>query len=288
MVWDEGLHRVVLFGGSGSNGSVLNDTWTWDGSSWTKLNLANPPTTTNLPFHMVYDPVDGEIIVLLPGSYAGSHFTPPQSCGLYDNDTGWGCTLTDAADPTVNPTANVSGGGMAYDPLRQQVIFDSSDQAGAAAALASVTYSFSPDPGTWVPFAPAHLPPPTSGAAYAWDDGSAQILRFGGSTGAAVDTNVLWAWNGADWQSFAFANGPAGRTDAAMAYDEARRQVLMFGGRAGNASFSDTWTIQSPVYTQWTQIDTATNPGVESSYRVAFAYDESTQRTVLFGGVNPC
>jgi Galactose oxidase, central domain len=39
MVFDPDKHRIVLFGGQGlaeGQGGLLNDTWTWDGTSWTE------------------------------------------------------------------------------------------------------------------------------------------------------------------------------------------------------------------------------------------------------------
>ena len=42
MAYDAATGTVVLFGGSGANGS-FSDTWTWDGSTWTKQNPAAHP-----------------------------------------------------------------------------------------------------------------------------------------------------------------------------------------------------------------------------------------------------
>ena len=44
LVWDDARGQVVMFGGTGSSGVPLGDTWVWDGSTWTeKTPLVSPP-----------------------------------------------------------------------------------------------------------------------------------------------------------------------------------------------------------------------------------------------------
>ena len=54
MAYDEKRPQVVLFGGEDSNGKLLNDTWVWDGSSWTKETPAHSPSVRLAPA-MAYD-----------------------------------------------------------------------------------------------------------------------------------------------------------------------------------------------------------------------------------------
>jgi hypothetical protein len=35
--------KVILFGGEQDANHILNDTWAWDGASWTELTVSNPP-----------------------------------------------------------------------------------------------------------------------------------------------------------------------------------------------------------------------------------------------------
>lgn len=35
-------NEVVLFGGN-ETGTLLNDSWTFDGTSWTQVSVSNPP-----------------------------------------------------------------------------------------------------------------------------------------------------------------------------------------------------------------------------------------------------
>jgi hypothetical protein len=66
MAFDLAAGRIVLFGGAtdwtGASAVVLNDTWEWDGTNWTKRN----PTASPPPRHyhaMTYDLARGAIVV---------------------------------------------------------------------------------------------------------------------------------------------------------------------------------------------------------------------------------
>src|SRR5262249_12382183 len=43
MAFDSARNRTVLFGGVDVNFNGLNDTWEWDGSTWTQLSPATSP-----------------------------------------------------------------------------------------------------------------------------------------------------------------------------------------------------------------------------------------------------
>src|SRR2546423_9496565 len=51
MIYDTKQGKVVLFGGGADccNGHYLNETWTWDGTTWAKLSPpSSPPARTNI------------------------------------------------------------------------------------------------------------------------------------------------------------------------------------------------------------------------------------------------
>jgi hypothetical protein len=45
MVYDAATSNVMLFGGVTNFGLPLNDTWTWNGTTWIKLAPAKSPPT---------------------------------------------------------------------------------------------------------------------------------------------------------------------------------------------------------------------------------------------------
>jgi hypothetical protein len=63
MTYDAATSTAVLFGG------FTNDTWTWDGTTWTKQHPATSPTARQLP-SMAYDAATSTA-VLFGGNIAG-------------------------------------------------------------------------------------------------------------------------------------------------------------------------------------------------------------------------
>ena len=60
MAYDGARGYVVLFGGS--DGSVRNDTWVWDGTNWTRKSPANSPPS-RLLHAMAYDAARGKVVL---------------------------------------------------------------------------------------------------------------------------------------------------------------------------------------------------------------------------------
>ena len=108
MADDPATGNVVLFGGNGAWGGIayLADTWTWDGTTWTKQFPATSPPARE-GGSIAYDPADLGNMVLFGG---------------YDNSSGWlgdtwtwnGTTWTEQF-PATSPLAR-EGASMAYDP----------------------------------------------------------------------------------------------------------------------------------------------------------------------------
>ena len=69
MAYDSARGVVVLFGGSGNCGGACDDTWEWDGTTWTQRTPSTSP-----PFRwghsMAYDSMRGVTIL-----FGGRNFT---------------------------------------------------------------------------------------------------------------------------------------------------------------------------------------------------------------------
>jgi hypothetical protein len=61
MAYDSNLGELVLFGGHTSSG-VLNDTWVWDGSTWSELPPAASPPARHAA-SMAFDPSSGQLLL---------------------------------------------------------------------------------------------------------------------------------------------------------------------------------------------------------------------------------
>jgi hypothetical protein len=62
MAFDPASGELVLFGGIGDNNQFFADTWTWDGTAWTNLNLSvSPSQRYGAP--MEFDPASGQLLL---------------------------------------------------------------------------------------------------------------------------------------------------------------------------------------------------------------------------------
>jgi hypothetical protein len=258
MVFDAATGTTVLFGGF--NGSELADTWTWNGSAWTKQSpTASPPALRGSA--MVFDAATNSV-VLFGGLGSG---------GLSADTWTWDGTTWTKQLPT-GPTAR-SGAAMAYDIATHDVVLFGGD---GSTALLSDTWVWS---GTaWTsPTLTAATPSPRFESSTAYDNSTQNVVLYGGegSSGAISDT---WTWNGINWTKQPVSS-PAGRFGAPMVYDAANNDVILFGGSDGTNNYAETWNWNG---TYWTSVSSATNPSAR--YLSSMAFDTLTNSAVLFGG----
>lgn len=111
MAYDAARQRVVLFGGFGGSGDVktlLQDTWEWNGSSWSLIASTGP---TPRQFHaMAYDPVRQRVVL-----FGGRGQDGTSTDDLWE----WNGTSWSIASGT-NAGARESF-GMCFDGVRQKL-----------------------------------------------------------------------------------------------------------------------------------------------------------------------
>ena len=69
MAFHTGLGLVLMFGGIQAGGTLLNDTWSWNGSQWNPFSTAHQPTARNGQ-RVVYYP-DKNYVLLFGGNVTG-------------------------------------------------------------------------------------------------------------------------------------------------------------------------------------------------------------------------
>ena len=211
--YDEASHQVVLFGGIGATGSALNDTWTWDGSTWV---LQHPPTSPPARAYaaMTYDPkardlvlVGGRSVNYSPSTVCsggiaagGPNATPgvahsPAACkasppNVFSDTWVWNGSTWRVAGTA--PTVLVGGTlSLGTDPTTGQVLMLGEKSAvGMNPACPSPAPSF--PPGTPIPqvAVPCTMSPRPSVAAWVWNGTSWTELTAGSvppEPGVAVD-----------------------------------------------------------------------------------------------------
>ncbi len=229
-VWDPVRQRVVMFGGYSvtSTARVLNnDTWEWNGTGWSLVNLAGP--TPRYMHAMAYDAARARIVMF--GGISG--------VGRLNNDTWLWNGSAWARDTSTPSPSERYGHAMAYDATRQRVVLVGGygNPPGVRRYLSDV---WEWDGVRWTERVPAgQVPTPRFFHAMAYDPTRSAVVLVGGRTGATTH-NDTWEWNGTAWRKT--SGEDAGRRESfQVAYDSARAKLTLFGGYGDRGRFSDTW-----------------------------------------------
>jgi hypothetical protein len=246
MTFDDTRGVCVLFGGNSFdllNGTIIefNDTWEWDGSTWT-LNQESDLSATNRPPYlqspvMAYDSARKRTVLI---GYPG---------GTWEWD---GTNWSEHAAPPLRVEA-----AMAYDSVRRVTVLFGGTLGGN---LLNDTWTW--DGTNWTLVATGQ-PPGRRQHAMTFDSGRQVMVMFGGNADnrlLAPQFNDTWEWNGQSWSLAAYADrfGLSSRTGHQIWYDTGGRKMLLFGGLHAelNADGSygdveahaDLWEARSPGY----------------------------------------
>jgi hypothetical protein len=233
MAFDKGGKRLLLFGGGAANSDPPhNDTWAWDGTTWTELH---PTTTPPLgeEARMVYDPdIPGILLVsqaaagnagyVTTWTWTGSNWSQLKPATSVTRRFGFGMAhFTNVGDVLVGgeagppPTGELNDvwifKGGTWTQLRQAtkpvagpcvMAFDA-DAGTLVLSPLEVGQTWTWDGSTWTSRHPAHSPTIVLFPAMGYDPFSRQVVLFGGKTDSLPGSPVLdqtWVWNGSDWQ----------------------------------------------------------------------------------------
>lgn len=234
MVYDS-VHGVcILFGGDLNGAGYLNDTWKWNGTTWTDLQVPDPKPSVRQGSGMAFDRNRG--VVVLFGGRDGGYFGDTWEFNLITNS--W--SLRHAGD-TGNISAPSPRGlqAMAYDSVRGvTTLFGGRD----ANEVKDETWEW--DGNAWNKRNPATVPHGRTWFTMAFDDHRNVSIIYGGlNCNPSTPCSDTWEWNGVDWAESMTNHMPGARGDHAMAFDSNRKVAVMFGGQLWPTPYyhTDTW-----------------------------------------------
>jgi hypothetical protein len=189
MTYDSVRNETVLFGGrsleSGSEfGSMLDDTWVWDGVTWTQKAPARHPSG-RIGHAVIFDASHAEVLL-----FGGRLAVFPSAL---DDTWVWdGVNWTERFPATSPPPTG--GHALAYSAIRAQVImFGGFDNGGFSRGD---TWSWN---GTeWAQLVPATSPPARTNHAMVYDSALRQIVLFSGGSLPGADRgnfNDTWVFD---------------------------------------------------------------------------------------------
>jgi hypothetical protein len=240
MAYDSRRGVCVMFGG-GTNifqhQLPFNDTWEWDGITWT-MRQANDPLLPDRPppLHgqlMAFDSSRGRTVLIATSWRENGDYIPCTYTWEWDG-TNW-TTFYTAPPPR-------SGGVLVYDPVRRVTVLFGGN--GWFDPLLNDTWTW--DGERWA-LVSTSGPPPREEHAMAFDVRRQVMVMVGGRWGDATENyNDTWEWNGTSWslQATAGTFGLTARRLHQMWYEPGQERLMVLGGsysyRAADGSYVHT------------------------------------------------
>jgi hypothetical protein len=243
MAYDYWRNRVVLFGGivGGVFGTNSDETWEWNGVTWTQLQPAVRPSPRR-GASMTYDAAHG-VCVLFGGGLAG---------GTDYNDTWeWNGATWTLRTPVTSPPARWQS-CLVGDSANGNVLMFGGSWGVFAMAMGD-TWIW--DGVNWQQRYPLTVPAPRWSAGGAFDVHRGVVVMFGGHVASLYD-GTTWIWNGNDWRQDPRQPSPPAQMSFQLAYDTARQRTVKFGGVSGSGStFSlETWEYELGSMATWSPL----------------------------------
>jgi len=274
VAYDSRRRVTVLFGGEGD--ALYDDTWEWDGESWTRHETKVRPPARR--FHrLAYDSRRG-VTVLFGGSGGGEP--------IYHDTWEWNGKVWVRRCEECPPTVRAHH-AMAYDEDRAVVVLfggaGDPDPHGM-----NDTWEWDGD--SWTRKCdeqPCKPPPARNTPAMDYDPRRGGCVLFGGhqNTEHPRAYDDTWKWNGTSWGEICVETcGVSGRVGVAgaMVFDSYRGVTTLFGGYDSDVGpMDDTWELASDS-PEWSEVPFRGPPAL---YNHTMAYDRQRKVTVLFGGL---
>ncbi len=301
MGFDPRLHQLILFGGRGVGGQLLDDTWAWNGAAWYNVipQAGAPSPTAREAASVSYDGA-GHLVMFGGVGATDSSVTPstvpvpvttsPSTGAPTSTSTttttappSFGPAQTGASDTTTTaPTAaTATTSGPAQSVTSATPATPSATTTAASVKPVNLGDTWLWGPNGWEP-SDATGPTPGGGAALAYDSTHRQLVLFVRSASASLKVTDTWLWRDGSWVQTRDATGPAPRTYGLLADSPPTHGLVLFGGsgiaKAGQV-YGDTWLWNGST---WEHAIPSDSPAPRAG--VAGTTDGASGRVVLFGG----
>lgn len=263
VTYDTKRNKIILFGGAlgylGDNQwDYVNDTWEWDGETWSKMNSDIYPPA-RLDHAIAYDE-NRNVVVLFGGLGQNGRLSDTWE---WDGDT-WVEKKTE-----IQPMPR-SGHEMVYDPIRKKVVI-----YGGYSDPAFHNDAWEWDGTNWNQIELNMDAPVASVFALSFNTNEDFIFALLSGTPGGT-----WKWEEDTWTRLYPGSEPSNRSSTSMVYDPIRKVFLTFGGVTGSSLASDTWMFDGINWAEYT--NSKVHPSARSD--MTMWYDPFRQRVVLFGG----
>lgn len=268
MAYDQARHNVVLFGGVADQ-TLLDDTWTWNGSAWSHRQGLTASPQARQRAAMAYDEVNRNVIL----------FGGVTASGQVSETWMWDGTAWQPLHPLHTPSAR-EGAVMTYDPtLNAVILYGGMNDATAMPSAINETWSW--NGSDWSPLHPAQSPGGGVRPRLAFLGGANLVARFGDCIES--HDNNLYTFDGQTWTPHQpSGDWPPALCMPSLAGDASRNQLVLFGGNLGTGVSpppADTWIYSGNA---WSKASPSQSPSAR--YDASMVFDTDHRVMVLFGG----
>jgi len=239
--YDPETRTVMLFGGRAEDGTLIHDTWAWNGSTWLDLDSGAGGPPPGEGSDMAWDPalrqmllVTGSGVIATPGDtwvWAGTHWNHPS-----------GGTL--AAGALFTP--------MQFDPVTESMVAVGCCQGPPPRGVIDTTWRW--DGSRWQMVA-THTAAPIDGSTMALDPVLDRVVLCTCTASTAAEPE-LTEWDGHDWVTLHAGRLPVQGGIEVTDPDQSR--LLLIGAAesapASNAMPLEVWSLTGAT---WTRLDGA-------------------------------
>lgn len=238
MAYNAGDGYSYLFGGTDGL-TFNNETWKWDGTTWTKIITPAGTPTSRFGHNMV---TDGYNHVILFGGIGTSNINHQEVLGdTYYYASGVWTPVTSAIVPTERAFYS-----MAYDGT--YTVMWGGQQSGQ---FLQDMWRFNGSTLQWSAVAQGSLlPKARKCASMVYDSVNAQLMLFGGLVNDGHVSNETWIFKNGAWSLLATPAHPTRRHSASMVFNSGTNKIVLFGGTGSDgAPLGDVWTFDTTAKT---------------------------------------
>ncbi len=261
MEWRPAARSVLFTGGiCAIDNSGAVETFSWDGTNWTKLELNDPGRASGQAFTI---DTRRDTPVMFGGTNVFS--AAPRSVTVHLKDGVWRFSAV-----IVHPGPR-SLAGFSTDSARGAIwLFGGLIKDSDSSYFVDEFWRY--QNGQWNPMSITNTPTGCTNPLTAFDTDRGVLV-------VTCNGEAIFEYNGTEWKAFTLTSMPKARRFAGMVYDANIRKTVLFGGYDGVDYRRDTWTWDG---TKWTEVknDRPTHRG-----QMAMWYDPLMKKTVVFGGI---
>jgi hypothetical protein len=242
MVYDSAREEVVLFGGlhplETPYSEVTDDTWTWDGDTWTLAAEGGPPARSS--HAMAYDPVRDRTVMF--GGSVKEDYDEFEDTWEWDGQQ-WELISTEGPQER-------RGANMTYDAaLNRVLLFGGVDTEMSGHTNFNDVWAW--DGSSWTQLAFDFSPDERRATGFAHEAASGKTWLFAGAQGSVYYSD-LWSMDGRNWMRLK-GNTVLDRSGCVLADSPRPGELLMYGGNNPSLAFQDLWRLVVDIQPEnWT------------------------------------